>query len=396
MITETLKRVQRARTTMLIDMPFFGVLVLQLHVKEDPSCQTAWTDGQSMGFNPTFVASLSSDQLIALIAHEVMHCACGHPWRESGRQHQRWNAAADYAINPILVDAGLKLPDGGLIDAAYHGKSAEWIYDRLPNKPDDGSNAGNDPTGQGEVRNAPASAAGDQPAGANDKPQPGNSAGAAAGDSDDQAPMTESDWQQLTKQAIQAAKSQGKLPGKMLRDLEEATKPLVDWRSLLRRYMQDITTADYSWTRPNRRYLTSGLYLPSLCSPACGKIAIAVDTSGSIDAVTLAQFAGEMQAIIDEMQPSSVDVLYCDAEVNRVDTFERGEHIEMHPCGGGGTSFVPVFDHYAAADAEPPVVLVYFTDMYGSFPAAADFPTIWASTSSTDTAPFGDVVPINQ
>ncbi len=375
MITETIRAVQRARTTMLIDMPFFGVLALQLSVLEDPSCKTAWTNGQSMGFNPSFVASLSQDELIALIAHEVMHCACGHPWRESGRQHRKWNEAADYAINPILRDAGLKLPQGALLDAQYHGKSAEWIYDRLPDTPDDGQG---DPTGQGELRPSP-----DGAPGSGDAP-------------DQQAPMPESDWQQLTKQALQAAKSQGKLPGSMLRDIEQASKPIVDWRSLLRRYMQDITTSDYSWSQPNRRYLTSGLYLPSLRSHACGKIAIAVDTSGSIDAITLAQFAGEMQSIIDDMSPSSVDVLYCDAKVHRVDTFERGEQLDMHAAGGGGTSFAPVFAHYDKPDTEPPVVLVYFTDMMGSFPDASDYPVIWASTSDIETAPFGDVVPINQ
>lgn len=371
MISETLKRIQRARTTMLIDMPFFGVLALQLHMIEDATCPTAWTDGQSMGFSPAFVATLTNDQLIALIAHEVMHCACGHPWRESGRQHRKWNVAADYAINPILVDAGMTLPQGGLIDAQYHGKSAEWIYDRLPDMPDDGS--GNSP--QGEVRNAPAD---------------------ASGNGSDDAPATESDWKELTKQAIQAAKSQGKLPAGMARDVETATKPCVDWRSLLRKYLQEITTADYSWSQPNRRYLSSGLYLPSLRSHAMGKIAIAVDTSGSIDAVTLQQFAGEMQSIIDDMQPSSVDVLYCDAAVHRVDTFYRGDALDMHPCGGGGTSFAPVFAHYDNQDMDQPVVLIYFTDMYGSFPDASDYPVIWASTSSIDTAPFGDVVPINQ
>ena len=386
-ISETLKRVQRARTTLLIDQPFFGVLALQLKVIESTANETAWTDGASMGFNPAFVAGLSQDTLIALIAHEVMHCACGHPWRESGRQHKRWNVACDYAINPILVDAGMTLPAGALNNPDYHGKSAEWIYDRLPTS-DDGSGddpqAGNGPGpdgthgpdsgGWGEVKPAPAS--GDDPA-TSDVP-------------------TKADWDQLTKQAIAAAKGQGKLPGTMLRDLEQATKPIVDWRSLLRRYLQDITAADYSWTQPNRRYLSHGLYLPSLRSPACGKIAIAVDTSGSIDAVTLQQFAGEMQAIIDEMSPSSVDVLYCDAHVHRIDTFARGEALEMHPCGGGGTSFSPVFEHYDDDTNEQPAVLVYFTDLYGSFPDAPAFPTIWACTSSEDTAPFGDVVPINQ
>jgi predicted metal-dependent peptidase len=368
-LSETLKRIQRARTTMLIDMPFFGVLALQLQVIESDLNETAWTNGQQMGFNPKFVSTLTNDQLIAVIAHEVMHCACGHPWRESGREHIKWNMACDYAINPILTDSGLTLPDGCLNDSQYAGKSAEWIFDRLPDQPKNGGGCGT-----GEVLSSPQGADGDQPGQA-----------------------TESDWQQYTKQAIQAAKQQGKLPGKMLRNLEQATAAKVDWRSLLRRYMQDLTTADYSWQRPNKRHLAGGLYLPTLRSHACGKIAIAVDTSGSIDEVTLSQFCGEMQSIISEMQPSSTEVLYCDAAVNHIDVFERHDPLTMKAVGGGGTSFSPVFEHFETSDSDQPIVLVYFTDMYGSFPdTAPEYPVIWASTSEVDKAPFGDVVPINQ
>jgi predicted metal-dependent peptidase len=278
-MSETLKRIQRARTILLIDQPFFGVLALQLEIIESTINDTAWTDGKRLGFNPAFVAKLSQDELIGVVAHEVMHPACGHPWREGGREHKRWNAAADYAINPIIKGAGLKLPAGCLDDPQYHGKSAEWIYDRLPpSQESDGCGIGETKPGDGE---------------------PGE------GDT----PVTEADWQQLAKQAMQAAKIQGKLPANMARELERATKPIVDWRTLLRKYLQQITTADYTWTRPNKRYLSHGIILPSLRSLACGKIAIAVDTSGSIDQVTLAQFAGEMQSIIDDMSPSSTEVV---------------------------------------------------------------------------------------
>ena len=382
-VSETIRRVQRARTTLLIDQPFFGVLALQLRVIESTINNTAWTDGQSMGFNPAFVATLSQDELIGVICHEVMHCACGHPWRESGRQHNRWNQAADYAINPVIASAGMRLPKGALLDSQYDGKNAEWIYDRLPES-EDGNDSGNgdSASGCGEVFPSPDSGTDDSNAqGKGEQLQPNN---------------TQADWQQYTKQAIQSAKMQGKLPAGIARDIEVATKPIVDWRSLLRKYMQDVCTADYSWTQPNRRYLHNGLFLPSLRSTACGKIAVAVDTSGSIDTITLAKFSGEMQSIFSEMQPSSVDVLYCDAAVHRVDTFERGESFEMHPVGGGGTAFEPIFNHYDQPDAEQPVVMVVFTDMYGSFPEASDIPTIWASTSDVETAPFGDVVPINQ
>lgn len=364
-LSPTLKRVQIARTSLLLDQPFFGVLALQLVQVEDPTCDTAWTDGRSIGWSPAFVDTLSPDELIGVLAHEVMHCACGHAWRRDSRDAKRWNIAADYAINDLLTSAGLKLPSSALLDPQYSGKHAEWIYDRLPpSSPNGGNGQGNDPGGSGEVRDAPA---------------------------DGTAP-TESDWQQATEQAKNAAKAQGKLPASLQRQLGDATKPVVDWRSLLRRYVQEVCKVDYSWTRPNVRYIPSGLYLPALHSIACGRIAVAIDTSGSIDRVLLQQFAAEVQAIASEMQPSSVDVLYCDAKVHRVDTFDRGELIEMNAVGGGGTNFAPVFEHL---ESEPPVVLVYLTDLYGTFPTAApEYPVIWASNGA-DAAPFGDVVPVN-
>ena len=42
-----------------------------------------------------------------------------------------WNRACDYAINPILLDAGLTLPDGFLLNERYRGKSADAIYELL-------------------------------------------------------------------------------------------------------------------------------------------------------------------------------------------------------------------------------------------------------------------------
>jgi hypothetical protein len=49
---------------------------------------------------------------------------CGVP----GAIQRRWNEACDYAINPLLLDAGLSLPDGVLVDHRFRGMSAEQIY----------------------------------------------------------------------------------------------------------------------------------------------------------------------------------------------------------------------------------------------------------------------------
>lgn len=363
-LSPCLKRVQMARTALLLDQPFFGVLALQLKLLEDPTAPTAWTDGAHMAFNPAFVDRLSQEELKALIAHEVMHCACGHPWRRNSREPLPWNVAADYAINGILRDAHFQLPAGALLDTQYDGKWAEWIYDRLPRITMQPGSMGE---GMGEVRDA----------------QTGQGP-------DGQAPVTEADWQQATQQSLQQAKARGKLPATLEAHLHEVAKPRVDWRSVLRRFVQDLTRSDYSWERPNTRFIPSGLYLPALRQHECGRIAVAVDTSGSIDQVLLQQFAGELCAIADDVKPSAVTVMYCDTKIHREDTFERGDAIDIHAVGRGGTDFRPVFERL---ESEPPVVLIYLTDMDGAFPnAAPEYPVIWCVSGRTDTAPFGEVV----
>lgn len=368
-LTTTYRRLQAARTSLLLGQPFFGVLALQLRLKEDPDAGTAWTDGHTIAFDPEFTEKCTQDELTAVFAHEVLHCACGHPWRRDARTHERWNHACDYAINAILRDAGFKLPTSALLDPQYDGKFAEWIYDRLPEsqpngKPNgSGGSPSNDPLG--ELRSAPSDADG----------------------------PNETDWKQTAEQSLAQAKARGTVPGSLVRAIGELLQSIVDWRSVLRRYVQETARNDYSWTSPNRRYIASGLYLPELRVPACGRIAIAIDTSGSIDRVLLNQFASEMQSIADEMKPEAIDVIYCDSRVQRIDRFERDEPIEVHPAGGGGTAFGPVFDQL---ESDPPIVLVYLTDLDGSMPDhAPEFPVIWASTSGDRSVPFGDVVPLS-
>jgi predicted metal-dependent peptidase len=77
---------------------------------------------------PEFVDTLNSATLAGVLAHEVMHPALQHHVRRSGRDPKRWNEACDYAINPLLLDAGLSLPDGVLVDHRFRGMSAEQIY----------------------------------------------------------------------------------------------------------------------------------------------------------------------------------------------------------------------------------------------------------------------------
>ena len=68
----------RARTALILDEPFFGALALRLKLVEDPTCKRLWVDGRSLGYNPDFVLSLTPQEVIAGLVHEVLHVAEGH------------------------------------------------------------------------------------------------------------------------------------------------------------------------------------------------------------------------------------------------------------------------------------------------------------------------------
>src|ERR1700733_5964141 len=139
--TPTSLRIQKARTSLIRDHPFFGSLLFRLKGRESRSVQTMATDGVSLFYNPDFVETLNEATLAGTLAHEVMHPALHHHVRRSGRDPKLWNQACDYAINPLLVDAGLSLPDGVLIDDRFRGMSSEQIYNLLESDSETGQDS---------------------------------------------------------------------------------------------------------------------------------------------------------------------------------------------------------------------------------------------------------------
>lgn len=104
-------RIQKARTTLLLDHLFFGTLLFRLGARPSNSLATMATDGVSLFYNSAFVDTLNAAELAGVLAHKVMHPALQHQTRRGDRNPARWNIACDYAINPLLVDAGLSLPE---------------------------------------------------------------------------------------------------------------------------------------------------------------------------------------------------------------------------------------------------------------------------------------------
>jgi predicted metal-dependent peptidase len=394
-------RIQKARTTLLLDHPFFGTLLFRLGGRPSSSIATMATDGVSLFYNPEFVDTLNAAELTGVLAHEVMHPALQHHTRRGDRNPARWNMACDYAINPMLLDAGLTLPKDVLVDNRFRGMSAERIYNLIEEDEKEEGSTGQPESqlenGSGGSEDGPLQNGhcGDEPSAPSTPGGVGQVLDAPAPEERDGPSIAEQDreWQIAVEQAETVAKVAGKLPGGAVRALEAAQAAKVDWRELLRRAWSDTIPADYSWMRPNRRHVWSGLHLPGITSEGAGEIAIAVDCSGSVNSRQLGLFEAEVRSILAGQRPRLVHVLYFDAAVQKVETYQAGQPVSLSPIGGGGTDFRPCFD-WLQEQRVIPQTMVLLTDLCGRFPSEAPpYPVIWASTEAR-SAPFGKVVPV--
>jgi predicted metal-dependent peptidase len=407
-------KLTKARVQLLFQQPFFATLCLRLTLIPGP-VPTMATNGKVIYYNPAFVDSLTAEELQGVLAHEVLHCALGHHCRRGSRKPRLWNVAADYAINPIVLKNGMALPEGALIKPEFEGLSAEEIYATLKQE-DSGSNSQSQGGAGGMSQGASQSKSGCGSSGAGsqqaeplplidegdlNQPRPGGFGEVLDATDETGNPVSEAEstrqateWAIVAEQASRMAKLCGHEPAGVELPLKEARQSKQDWRAILRDFVSASVASDYRWFPPNRRYVSSGLYLPSVYHEGIGKIVIGVDTSGSIGEEELRQFAGEICAVSEQAQPELIHVVYCDAAVSSTQEFGPSEPIILEPKGGGGTDFRPVFEWVSQNDIQP-ICLIYLTDLCcHDYPASPpSYPVLWV-TDSRRTAPFGETIKI--
>lgn len=386
--------INKIRTRLLLDQPFFGSLAMRLELVNDPSVETVQTNGTVLKYNEAFLKTLTTAEQSGIMAHEVMHCAVLHIYRRNGRDAEMWNKACDYAINPVLKAQGMQLPSKALFNPQFAGMHAEQIYSKMQSQKAQQGSSGQPQPGAGQSGNQQSPQGPQAPGNANGtSSMPGCPTGEftdaptpeEAGES---ATMSETDWAVATEQAAKVAQA-GKLPAGMGLEIKNSRVPVVDWVSELREFVTHTLPSDYSWTAPNRRYMAQGIYLPGITNENTGELVVAIDTSGSCLSC-LPQFVAELKGIVRECRPEKVTVIYCDYAVAAVEEFSADDFdVATKPAGGGGTRFTPVFQ-YIEENGIQPVAMVYLTDLYGDTPVEPEYPTLWvAPLWSTADVPFG-------
>ena len=448
MRSESAQRISGCVTALLREQPFFGSLALRLPVRPDTGRETLASDGQEIRYSPAWIAETDAHVIETAIARVVLACALKHHTRRGGRDPERWQRASQLVTHGLLRDAGFTLPPDA---EAWDGISVEQAYDRLP-EPDEGDSGDSDPPGAGGGSGADTTGGptgdgrgasdrgddGEQSGDGDDgeadgSTEPSNDDGGPGNDSDgtpasfdpagtgevmdapadggedghgDDSPSPsdvaaeEQAWDEAMHQALSLAKAEGKAPGGIEETVRGAHAGTLDWRSLLRRYMTDAAKSDYSWSVPNRRFIDSGLYLPSIRSEGMEAIAVIIDTSGSLPAATLAAFWAELREVAAEIRPESVVVLQVDAAVQDAAEYAPDDlPDEIAVKGRGGTDFRPGFEWLDEQGIRPAVCL-YFTDMECSrYPGTEpSFPTVWVNYSTPpaewNREPWGERIDI--
>lgn len=353
----------------------------------------AATDGASLILNPEKFFGFSLDERVFIVAHEILHCILNHCSLALGMMRmnavkyvdghtlpydqQTMNAAMDYVINDILIHDNIgKFPTIGLHDPKIGTRDDGFmdVYRRLYD------NSGGKGQGGGfDVLLPPGTSQGKDPATASQE-------------------RSQVAWDTAVAAAIASARAQGKLSAGLERLLKEIVDPQVSWQDHLRATLaRRLGGGGYDWRKPDRNLIVRDIYAPRRSGNGCGPVVVAIDTSGSIQQPELDVFSGELAGILDDARPERVFVLWIDSKLHKVDEVEEsGEVGGLKPLGGGGTSFLPAFNWIFNQSFQPDA-LIYMTDGYGAFPAAApSYPVIWCDVTGKDRHyPFGDVVHVN-
>lgn len=359
---DIITRLKAARISLLLDSPFYGNVALKMRFIENNEFETCATDGMDFYYNKEFLEELDVDELKFVVAHEVMHCVLAHcsNTRRGSRNPFLFNIAADHVINNDLVAGGLTMPRNveGCCDYQYRGWATEAVYDKIKDENKNGQQSLDchiviDPNnGSATI----VTASGQLKKSKNIKPKT--------------AEQRAKESREMQSAIIQATKQAGSggLPQMIKNWVNDFTNPKIDWTTALIEHITSLVKDDFTFSRPNKRTLHSGITIPAFADGKSINIVCAIDTSGSVSTQMVKDFLSEIKNITDTYKDFNITVLCFSGEVSddSVKVFTPMNVTEMEeysPNIGGGTEFMCVWDYLEENDIEPDC-LVVFTDGY--------------------------------
>lgn len=399
----TMSRITRGLRMVTAPFPHLAGLAAAVRVTIDSGVPTmgVFASGRLVA-NPDFTARLSGDDLVFVLAHELLHLALRTHERARGSGQLEFNYAHDYIINDMLRHAlGLeKIPAGGLDMPGARDRSAEEIVVEM-------RRAGKFADSRTQVWEGEAVTV-EQAMGA------GKSAGDAQQMGDvldarrerEMFPQDSADQEQraramrdLAQRGMALAKALGALRGRGA--APGSTKQTVralrgvyhaPWQIALQRWLESVSPGERTFTRASRR----GAEREDVVMPGRQRYAlrlnILLDTSASMsEDIPLA-----LGAVADFCEAAGVDeirVVQCDTAVTSDETLSPGELAEYDVKGYGGSDLTAAFQMLGEDPRVSAVIVV--TDGDIAFPPdPPPYAVLWAIPGATTTfAPrYGRVI----
>ena len=393
--------ISKCTVELIRNEPFFGHILggMQRHFTESVDTLAVGLRGDAIQLmvNPHFLLKelTKAENRVAVLKHEVLHIVFKHVFRNKSLSHDPllWNLATDLVVNQYV--APYHLPEGAILLTTFPdlglnpGDTADNYYAALKNLHDESNKSKKKTQGQGGAEGSGKSKSplsekaledimGSRSpsdhtywADSNSPDVDGEKTGSKiSGAVRDAIEQVSEDQVLKSYERSKYSKTSGKIPGWLERyigQLIEARKPKLNWRNTIRmfaassRRSQMIVTAQ----RESKRFEALDGMPPNqgLKLKRFQNMAVAIDTSGSINDEAISSFFAEIHGMYK--QGASITIVECDADIKR--SYSYVGKIPSFVKGGGGTSFEPVMK-WLKTKGQRFDGCVYLTDGFASAP----------------------------
>lgn len=386
-----------AKCRVIIRYPWYGVFISRFKWVKLQSIETIGVRFTSNAdvecvYNPEFIDSLTLEQSIAVLRHEVEHIVRLHPSRSryykgDDYNHKLWNMAIDWVVNGTknnprienLPEMGCFIPDrnnnddikfwkGCDLKTVNNSMTAEEYYNWLKKNTKKKKikikiNVRNGKSGIESEATAVQTLGGRQIdiETIDNHEQWGDSG------------ISPEEMRRVAKDLADCAtKQSGSAPGHLTDAISSLEKPQHNWvykfRNMIGRY---VGGKRRTFARRNRKHDKFGI--KGISSHANIKLVVMVDTSGSMSKEILRKVFTEIEAM---SQYFKILLVQFDVGVNDVTEYHRGDWNKIEIKGRGGTSFKSAFD-YLEKNKLVGQMNVMLTDGYDALPTEREYPVTW-------------------
>ncbi len=359
---------QKIRINFLFNHPFLSVLALSIPTSfKDNSNSAFQTNGKEIFIDLKKLQSYSSDEITYLYAHTLLHIVLKHPFRQRTREKKLWNQACDLVTNLVLysfLNIG-KMPTDEILDLDLENKCVEEVYEIL-RKEEENNESSSEEKKDDEIKTKPKEDA-KLKAYIYDESKMDieevNDENTSSGDREK--------LDGIIIQALSIAKKSSKEYQGMQIEIDTLIKPEISLQDTLKEYLiSSLFEKTSTYSRPNRKFVHSGLYLPgNKKSDEMIEVFIALDSSSSVTLDEYKKFLGVVKDVCEGFYEYKVKVLPFDLKVKEehiieFDSFNPLIEKELFiPKSDGGTNFDEVLRYLKkSSDIRSDNLLMVLTD----------------------------------